>query len=159
MVINLSKGIVGEDSANLLGAILVTTLGLAAFSRADIPEIERKPFAVLVDEFQSFTTLSVANMISELRKFGVSLVLAHQHLRQLEPEVRDTVIGNAGTVIALRMGADDAALFAREFAPVFAPEDFVGLPNHNAYIRLLVHGNPVRPFSAHLINFGDVFPQ
>jgi hypothetical protein len=148
LIVNLAKGRLGEDSANLLGALLVTTLGLAAFSRADTEESGRPDFMVLIDEFQSFTTLSVANMVSELRKFHVGLVLAHQHLYQLEPEVRHAVLGNVGTIISFRLGPEDARTIAREFEPVFAPEDLVSIANHDIYLRLMIDGTPSKPFSA-----------
>ncbi len=148
LIVNLAKGRLGEDSANLLGALLVTTLGLAAFSRADVEEHNRPDYHVFIDEFQSFTTLSVANMVSELRKFHVGLVLAHQHLYQLEPEVRHAVLGNVGTMISFRLGPEDASIFTREFEPVFAPLDLVNLPNHNIYLKLMIDGTPSQPFSA-----------
>lgn len=148
LIVNLAKGRLGEDSANLLGALLVTTLGLAAFSRADVEEDKRSDYHVFIDEFQSFTTLSVANMVSELRKFHVGLVLAHQHLYQLEPEVRHAVLGNVGTMISFRLGPEDARIFAREFEPVFAPHDLVNLPNHDIYLKLMIDGTPSHPFSA-----------
>ncbi len=148
LVVNLAKGRLGEDSANLLGALLVTTVGLAAMSRSDAPEESRRAFYVYIDEFQSFTTLSVANMISELRKFGVSLTLAHQHLQQLEPDVRHAVLGNAGTLIAFRLGVEDAALIGKEFEPLFQPLDLLNLPNHDIYLKLMIDGEPSRPFSA-----------
>lgn len=148
LVVNLAKGRLGEDSANLLGALLVTTVGLAAMSRSDAPEGARRSFYVYIDEFQSFTTLSVANMISELRKFGVSLTLAHQHLQQLEPDVRHAVLGNAGTLIAFRLGVEDAAIIGKEFEPLFQPLDLLSLPNHDIYLKLMIDGEPSRPFSA-----------
>uniref|UniRef100_E6QWQ2 Type IV secretion system coupling protein TraD DNA-binding domain-containing protein n=1 Tax=mine drainage metagenome TaxID=410659 RepID=E6QWQ2_9ZZZZ len=148
LIVNLAKGRLGEDSANLLGALLVTTLGLAAFSRADVEERERRDYHVFIDEFQNFTTLSVANMISELRKFHVGLVLAHQHLYQLEPEVRHAVLGNVGTLVSFRLGPEDAQIIAREFEPVFAPLDLVNLPNHAIYLKLMIDRAPSRPFSA-----------
>lgn len=148
LIVNLAKGQLGEDSANLLGALLVTTLSLAALSRADTEESGRSDYVVLIDEFQSFTTLSVANMVSELRKFRVGLVLAHQHLYQLEPEVRHAVLGNVGTVISFRLGPEDARIIAREFEPVFTDVDLVNLPNHNIYLKLMIDGAPSRPFSA-----------
>lgn len=148
LIVNLAKGQLGEDSANLLGALLVTTLSLAALSRADIEESGRSDYVVLIDEFQSFTTLSVANMVSELRKFHVGLVLAHQHLYQLEPDVRHAVLGNVGTVISFRLGPEDARIIVREFEPVFADVDLVNLPNHNIYVKLMIDGTPGRPFSA-----------
>lgn len=148
LLINLSRGDLGEDSAGLLGALLVTTISLAAFSRSDIPEESRRPFYLYLDEFQSFTTASVASMVSELRKFKVALTLAHQHVHQLDPDVRHAVLGNAGTVITFRLGAEDAALFAKEFAHVFGDDDFVTLPNYHIYIRLMIDGSPSKSFSA-----------
>lgn len=148
LIVNLSKGELGEDSANLLGAMLVSTLGLAAMSRADLSAEHRTPFFVYVDEFQSFTTLSIANMVSELRKYGVGLILAHQHLTQLEPDVRHAVLGNVGTMIAFRLGVEDAQLLEREFHPVFGWQDLINLPNYDLYIKLMIDGVPSRPFSA-----------
>jgi type IV secretory pathway TraG/TraD family ATPase VirD4 len=148
LIVNLAKGRLGEDSANLLGALLVTTLGLAAYSRADVPEQERPDYHIFIDEFQSFTTLSVANMVSELRKFHIALVLAHQHLYQLEEEVRHAVLGNVGTLVSFRIGPEDAQIIAREFEPVFATEDLVNLPNHNVYLKLMIDRAPSKPFSA-----------
>lgn len=148
VIVNLSKGRLGEDSANLLGALLVTTLGLSALSRADVEEDQRPDFHLFIDEFQSFTTLSVANMVSELRKFRVGLVLAHQHLYQLEPAVRHAVLGNVGTLVSFRIGPEDALALAREFEPVFDVLDLVNLPNHHIYLKLMIDGVPSRPFSA-----------
>jgi hypothetical protein len=119
LLINLTKGRIGNDSANLLGGSFVTFLGLAAHSRADIPEGQRQPFFVYIDEFQNFTTLSIANMLSELRKFRVGMVLAHQYLHQLDPDIRHAALGNVGTLISFRFGPEDAAFIAREFAPDF----------------------------------------
>jgi hypothetical protein len=156
LLVNLSKGELGEDSANLLGALLVSTIGLAAFSRAEQPESERRDFFVYLDEFQNFTTLAVANMVSELRKYRAGLVLAHQHLHQLEPDVRHAVLGNVGTLIAFRLGAEDASLIARELAPEFDPEDILNLPNHTIYLKLMIDGAPSRPFSAATLRPGDL---
>lgn len=108
LIVNLARGLLGSDSASLLGGLLVTTIGLAAFSRADMPEAKRRPFFLYVDEFQNFTTLSVATMASELRKYRLGLVLAHQYLAQLSEDVRHAVIGNAGTLVSFRLGAEDA---------------------------------------------------
>jgi hypothetical protein len=148
LVVNLSQGRIGSDSATLLGGLLVTALASAAFSRASIPEPDRRPFFIYVDEFQSFTTLAVANMLAELRKFGVGMILSHQYLRQLEPTVADAALGNAGTLISFRLSAVDAAVIAREFEPIFARQDFLTLPNHSFFVRLLVGGQPRPPFSA-----------
>lgn len=148
LLVNLAKGQIGEDSANLLGSLLVSTIGLAAFSRADTPAAERRPFALFIDEFHNFTTLSIATMASELRKYGISLTLAHQHLHQLEPDVRHAVLGNAGTLIVFRTGAEDAFHLAKEFSPVFDPNDLIALPNYHLYLKLMIDGMPSRPFSA-----------
>lgn len=148
LIVNLAKGGLGEDSANVCGALLVTTLGLAALSRVDIEESERRDHLILIDEFQSFTTLSVANMVSELRKFNVGLVLAHQHLDQLEPAVRHAVLGNVGTIISFRLGPEDAKLIGHHFEPTFSPLDVINLPNRDVYLRLMIDGTPSRPFSA-----------
>ncbi|HYC44852.1 MAG TPA: hypothetical protein VED01_05135 [Burkholderiales bacterium] len=148
LVMNLAKGRLGEDSAKLLGALAVTTLALAAFSRADSPEATRRPFFIYVDEFQEFTTVSVANMVSEIRKYGVGLILAHQHLYQLAPEVRHAVLGNVGTLISFRLGPEDALVTGREFEPVFSPQDLTNLANHDIYLKLMIDGSPSRPFSA-----------
>ena len=148
LLVNLSKGRIGDDAASLLGSLLVTTLGLAAFSRAAMPERDRRDFYLYIDEFQSFTTLSVANMISELRKYHVGFVLAHQYLFQLDLAIRHAVLGNAGTIISFRVGPMDAAIFSREFEPKFGTVDLLNLPNHNIYLKLMIDGAPSQPFSA-----------
>ena len=148
LLVNLAKGQIGEDAAGLLGGLLVTTLGLAAFTRQDKAEAERKPFFVFLDEFQNFTTHSMANMTSELRKYAVSLTLAHQYLFQLTPEVREAVLGNAGTIISFRVGAKDASYLAQEFQPTFSQVDFITLPNQDIYLKLMIDGAVSGGFSA-----------
>lgn len=151
LVVNLAKGLLGEDSSSLLGALLVTTLGLAAFSRADNPVTSYRPFYIYLDEFQDFTTLAVANMVSELRKYGIGLTLSHQNLAQLEPDVRHGVLGNVGTIVSFRVGPEDAQVLAREFQPTFTEEDLVNLPNRGIYLKLMIDGAPSRAFSAETI--------
>jgi energy-coupling factor transporter ATP-binding protein EcfA2 len=148
LIVNLAKGQLGPDSARLLGAMLVTTISLAALCRAKQQQERRRAFFVYVDEFQSFTTRSVASMVSELRKFGVGLVLANQHLDQLDPEIRSSVLGNVGALIAFRLGVRDAALIAPEFEPVFNRTDLMNLANFDIYLRLMIDGRPSQPFSA-----------
>lgn len=148
LVVNLSQGRLGADTAALVGGLLVTSIGSAAFSRAALPPQERRPFYLVVDEFQSFTTLSLANMLAELRKFGVSLTLGHQYLHQLEPDILHAVLGNVGTLIAFRLGGEDAEVIARELQPVFQAQDLISLPNYSVFVRLMVDGAPLRPFSA-----------
>lgn len=151
LLVNLAKGKIGSDTAALLGAMLVTSMTSAAFGRAELPEGWRRDFWVYLDEFHSFTTLSVATMLSELRKYGVGMVLAHQYLAQLEPEVRDAILGNVGTIVSFRLGYQDAELLAQEFFPEFSAADLVNLPNHEIYLRLMVNGTPSSPFSAKTI--------
>lgn len=148
VIVNLARGQLGEDTASLLGALLVTTAALAAFSRAETPAAERRPFFVYLDEFQSFTTRSLATMTAELRKYGIGVVASHQYLTQVEPPVIDAVLGNAGTVIAFRLGPRDALAIAGEFQPKFSPTDLVNLPNHHIYLKLMIDGAPSQPFSA-----------
>lgn len=156
LLVNLAKGALGDDTASLLGALLVSSLALAAFSRIDTPEERRPDFFLYLDEFQNFTTLSVANMISEMRKFRVSLTLANQHLAQLDPDVQHAVLGNAGTLIVFRIGAEDATVISREFMPTFEPEDLISLPNFTIYLKLLIDRGPSKPFSATTLRPGDL---
>jgi DNA helicase HerA-like ATPase len=151
LIVNLAKGQIGSDSASLLGGLILTTISLAGFSRASVPEKERRVFHVYVDEFHTFTTLALANMIAELRKTAVTLTLSHQYLHSLHADVRHAVLGNAGTMISFRVGAEDAAHLSREFEPAFQAQDFVALPNYRIYLRLLIDGEPSRPFSASTI--------
>lgn len=148
LIMNLSKGKIGEDNSRLLGALLVTKLQLAAMSRVDMPEQERKDFILYIDEFQNFSTDSFANILSEARKYRLSLVLAHQYIAQMEEKVRDAVFGNVGTMITFRIGADDAEFLEREFSPEFFVEDMVNLPKQNINVKLMINGVTSRPFSA-----------
>jgi hypothetical protein len=148
LLVNLAKGKIGEDVAALLGAMLVSKIGLAALSRTDMPEESRRDFFVYLDEFQSFTTLSLANMLSELRKYRVGMILAHQYLSQLDPQVRDAILGNVGTMIAFRLGLADAEILESEFRPELSAVDLISLPNYHIYLKLIVDGVTSRAFSA-----------
>ena len=148
LLVNLAKGRIGEDSSSLLGALLVTTMGLAGYSRADTEPANRRDFFVYIDEFQSFTTLAVANMLSEMRKYRLGFTVAHQFLHQLEPDVRHAILGNAGTVLSFRVGAEDASYLAREFNEAVDEADLLQLPNHHLYLKLMIAGMPSLPFSA-----------
>ncbi len=152
IIVNLSKGKIGEDNSNLLGAMLITKLQLAAMSRVDMPMAQRKDFFLYVDEFQNFATESFATILSEARKYRLGLVVAHQYIAQLEQEkstkVRDAVFGNVGTMIVFRVGADDAEFLEKEFFEEFSASDFVNLPNAHIYVRLMIDGVSSRPFSA-----------
>jgi len=148
LICNLSKGKIGEDASSLLGAMMVTKIQLAALSRAELPEEKRRPFYLYVDEIHNFLTLSFADILSEARKYGLNLILAHQYIDQLDEKIRKAVFGNVGTIISFRVGAEDAKHLAREFYPVFNEEDLVNLPNYHIYLKLMVNGVTSRPFSA-----------
>lgn len=151
LIVNLSKGLVGEGNAKLLGSMLITKIYLAAMSRADLSskEIEKAPnFYFYVDEFQSFANRSFADILSEARKYKLNLTIAHQYIEQMEEEVRDAVFGNVGTMITFRVGAFDAEVLEKEFAPVFTAEDLVNLGFTQIYLKLMIDGVSSKPFSA-----------
>ena len=148
LVVNLAKGQIGEDASSLLGGLLVTTIGLAAFSRQDTDATARRPFYCYLDEFQNFTTLSMANMFSELRKFRVGMIVVHQYLDQLDPDVRYAVLGNTGTLISFRLGPKDASFIGLELQEKFTPLDLMNLPNYHIYLKIMIDGTPSIPFSA-----------
>jgi len=148
LILNLSKGRIGEDNSALLGAMMITKIQLAAMSRVDIPETERKDFYLYVDEFQNFATESFSNILSEARKYRLNLILAHQYIEQLEEPVKNAVLGNVGTIILFRVGANDAEELAPEFVPVFTEEDIVNLPKYEIYLKLMIDGIASEPFSA-----------
>ncbi len=152
LIANLSKGRIGEDNSALLGAMLITKLQLAAMKRVDIPEHERRDFYLYIDEFQNFSTESFVNVLSEARKYRLSLVLAHQYIGQLtdwqNTKVRDAIFGNVGTIVTFRAGAEDAEFLEREFTPEFEASDLVNLPNYNIYVKLMIDGIASKPFSA-----------
>jgi CxxC-x17-CxxC domain-containing protein len=155
-IANISKGRIGEDNSRLLGALVITKLQLAAMSRVDVPEEQRKDFYLYVDEFQNFATESFVNILSEARKYRLSLILANQYIAQLEEmtptgrstKVKDAVFGNIGTLISFRVGAEDAEFLEKEFIPEFAASDLVNLPKYNIYLKLMIDGVAGSPFSA-----------
>ncbi|TSC77862.1 MAG: Uncharacterized protein G01um101429_933 [Parcubacteria group bacterium Gr01-1014_29] len=152
ILVNVSKGRIGEDNSQLLGAMVITKLQLAAMERVRIPEEERKDFYLYVDEFQNFATDSFASILSEARKYRLNLVMAHQYIGQLVTDtstrVRDAVFGNIGTIVIFRIGAADAEFLENEFTPEVTIEDLVGLPNHRIFLKLMIDQVRSRPFSA-----------
>ncbi len=148
LILNLSKGRIGEDASRLLGALLITKIQLAAMSRVDVPEQERQDFYLYVDEFQNFATESFVNILSEARKYRLNLILAHQYIAQMEEKVRDAVFGNVGTIISFRVGAEDSEYLEKEFSPEFNAEDLVNLAKYNIYLKLMIDGLAGKPFSA-----------
>ncbi|PIR66787.1 MAG: hypothetical protein COU51_02115 [Parcubacteria group bacterium CG10_big_fil_rev_8_21_14_0_10_36_14] len=151
ILVNLSKGKIGELNSYLLGLIIVGKILAAALSRADLSEKERKSFYLYIDEFQNYTTDSISIILSEARKYGLGLIIAHQYIGQLtkggDTSIRDAVFGNAGTMVAFRIGADDAEYLEREFSPVFSARDLINIESRNAYIKLLIDNTASRPFS------------
>jgi macrodomain Ter protein organizer (MatP/YcbG family) len=140
LIVNLSKGLIGETSAYLMGMLLVTKILSAAFARITVPEEQRKDFYLYIDEFQNFAFKSVASILAEARKYRLSMVLAHQYIKQLPEEITSAIIGNVGTIASFRIGAEDAEFLERLFLPVFNRYDLVNIPNYNAYIKLLIRG-------------------
>lgn len=150
LIINLSKGKIGDLNANLLGMIIVNKLLMAALSRIDQSENDRKDFYLYIDEFQNFTTKSIAIILSEARKYKLNLIIAHQFIKQLKDEIRDSVFGNVGSIVSFRIGPDDAEFMKNKFEPVFAPQDLMNIDNLNAYINMLINGRTTRPFNIKL---------
>jgi hypothetical protein len=161
LIVNLSKGRLGLLNSQLLGMIFVMKFQAAAMSRANIPESQRKDFALYVDEFQNFSTDSFATILSEARKYHLSLIVANQFTTQLTEEIRDAVFGNTGTIVAFRVGQDeDAEALAKRMRPAFEPGDLLRMPNYNAGVRMLINGVPTQPFSmATLPPLGDPNPK
>lgn len=150
LIVNLSKGKLGEDNAMLLGSFLITALQQAAMTRADVPEEERCDFALYVDEFQNYSTTAFASILSEARKMRLNLVIAHQHLSQLDEQTRESVFGNVGSMAIFQVGIEDAELLSRQlskFVGQVLPQDLANLPKYVAYVRTLLDGLPSQPFT------------
>ncbi len=153
LIVNLSKGLIGEDNASILGAFMVTKIQLAAMSRSDIPDIEnRRPFYLYVDEFQNFATDSFATILSEARKYGLNLTVANQYISQMTDTVRNAVFGNVGTMISFRVSPDDSPILAKQFEPQFEPQDLLQMHNRNFIINMVINGEKAPAFSARTLN-------
>ncbi len=147
LIVNLSKGKIGEENSNFLGLVLVPKLLVAAMSRQDVPEEQRPDFYLYVDEFQNFATETFADILSEARKFRLNLVVANQFIGQIEEEVKNAVFGNVGTLIAFRVGVNDANYLQHEFQPTFSEADLLNIERFNTYVKTIVRNEPVPPFS------------
>jgi CxxC-x17-CxxC domain-containing protein len=148
LIMNLSKGRIGEDNSRLIGAMLITKIYLGAMSRVNVSESERPDFYLYVDEFQNFATESFKDILSEARKYRLSLILAHQYIAQMDETVRDAVFGNVGTMVIFRVGAYDAEILEKEFSPDFTAQDIVNLGFASIYLKLMINGVASVPFSA-----------
>ena len=153
LLVNLSKGRIGELNAQLLGLIVVGKFLQAALARVDDLGAELAPFYLYIDEFQNFTTPSISTILSEARKYKLSLNLAHQFIKQLDEKIRDSVFGNVGSKCAFRVSAEDAEFLEKTFAPEFSAKDISSIENYNAYVSLLVKGTPVKPFNIETITY------
>ncbi|MBI3274004.1 MAG: type IV secretion system DNA-binding domain-containing protein [Candidatus Colwellbacteria bacterium] len=147
LLVNLSKGRIGDINANLLGMLIVGKLLIAALSRVDMPEDQRNDFYLYIDEFQNFTTDSIATILAEARKYKLNLIIAHQFVKQLVDKIRDAVFGNVGSMAVFRVGADDAEFLKNQFEPVFTPQDLLNIDNFNCYVKLLINNQVARPFN------------
>jgi hypothetical protein len=147
ILVNLSKGKIGEINANLLGMIIVGKILIGALSRVDIPESERKDFYLYIDEFQNFTTDSIAQILSEARKYRLALIIAHQFIAQLKEEISKAVFGNVGSICSFRVGAEDAEFLQKQFEPVFDANDLMNVDNHNCFMKLLIASQVASPFN------------
>ena len=156
LIVNLSKGLIGEDASRLLGTLFVTEIQLAAMARAKQPEPARHDFYFYIDEFQNFSTQSFADILAEARKYRLNLILAHQYMDQLEPEIKSAVLGNVGTVVAFRVGADDAKDLENEFLPEFGWLDLVNLFPYEVYFKLMKDGKVLRPHPGESLPPSDV---
>lgn len=156
LIVNLSRGLIGEDNAAILGSFLVTKIQLAAMSRADIPNVnDRRPFYLYVDEFQNFATDSFATILSEARKYGLSLTVANQYIAQMQETVRDAVFGNVGSIISFRVSADDAPILAKQFEPQFEAQDLLAMHNRHFITSLIINGEKQPAFSATTLNLPE----
>ena len=150
LIVNLSKGKIGEENSALLGSLLVSSIQQAAMSRAELLEAERRDFYLYVDEFQNFTTSAFASILSEARKYHLNLTIAHQYLRQLDEQTSNAVFGNVGSIASFQVGSDDAEILSKQLSKFFGqlpPRDLANLPRYTAYLRLLINGLPSNPFS------------
>lgn len=147
LLINLSKGLIGEENSSFLGLVLVPRLLIAAMSRQDVDMKDRRDFFLYVDEFQNFATPDFAQILSEARKYRLSLIVANQFIGQMDEEVKNAIIGNVGTKVTFRIGVSDANFMQHEYQPTFTEADLINIDKFNAYISTSVNNEPVRPFS------------
>jgi hypothetical protein len=150
LLVSLSKGKIGEENASFLGLILVPKILVAAMSRQDVPEEKRRDFYLYVDEFQNFATPDFAQILSEARKYRLNLIVANQFIGQMDEEVKNAIFGNVGTLASFRVGVTDANYLQHEFQPTFSEADLINVDVYNAYIKTIVHNEPMAPFSIDL---------
>ena len=151
LLVNLSKGRLGDINANLIGLVLVGKIQMAALSRVDMFGKPMNDFYLYIDEFQNVTTDSISSILSEARKYRLSLNIAHQYISQLEDNIKNAVFGNVGSMAVFRVGTEDATFLEQKFKPIFTASDIAKLDNYNAYVSMLVKGQPTKPFNMETI--------
>lgn len=156
LVLKISKGLLGNDVSYVLGSFFLSALSTAGFSRANIPEADRKYHFIYLDEFHNYTNSILVNMLSELRKYKIGLIMAHQYIKQINPEIREAVLGTVGTIISFRVGLSCAKHLAQEMYPVFIADDFINLENYDIYLKLMIQGKPSKAFSATTVPFKNL---
>ena len=159
LLVNLSKGRLGEINSNLIGLIIVGKILMAALSRVDSFGKDMPPFYLYIDEFQNVTTPSISTILSEARKYKLSLTMAHQFIAQLDEKIKDSVFGNVGNMVVYRVGAADAEILEKQFEPVFKATDLMNIDNLNAYVKILSHGKPTKPFNIAMMPFEQGNPD
>ena len=147
LLVNLSKGKLGELNADMIGMILVSKILMAALSRVDSLDKNLPNFYLYIDEFQNITTDSISTILSEARKYKLSLNIAHQYIKQIDEKIRDSIFGNVGSLAIFRVGPEDAEIVEKQLSPIFNAKDIINLDNHNAYLKILVNGQPQKPFN------------
>jgi hypothetical protein len=155
LLINLSKGRLGELNANLIGLIIVGKILMAALSRVDSLDKNLPPFYLYIDEFQNVTTDSISSILSEARKYKLSLNIAHQYIKQIDEGIKDAVFGNVGSMAFFRVGQEDAEFLEKQLQPVFSASDIASIDNRNAYLKMLVDGEPQKPFNIRTMAPGE----
>lgn len=159
LLVNLSKGRLGEINSNLIGMIIVGKIQMAAMSRVDSLDKKLPPFYLYIDEFQNVTTNSISSILSEARKYSLGLIIAHQYIKQIDEKIKDAVFGNVGSMIIFRIGAEDAEILEKQLSPIFSTKDIINLQNYNAYVKLLVNGEPQKPFNIKTLPPDDGDPK
>jgi hypothetical protein len=151
LLVNLSKGRLGDINSNLIGLIIVGKILMAALSRVDSFGKDMPAFYLYIDEFQNVTTPSISTILSEARKYKLALTVAHQFIAQLDDKIKASVFGNVGNMVVYRTGAEDAEFLQKQFEPVFAAKDIMNIDNFNAYVKMLSHGKPTKPFNVRIM--------
>ncbi|WP_158655186.1 TraM recognition domain-containing protein [Flavivirga eckloniae] len=157
LLINVNKGELGSEVSHMISSLLLTSIMNAGFSRSTIPESQRTIFHIYLDEFQNYTNKSIINLLSEIRKYAITVTMATQYITALDSDIRNAVLGNVGNIIVFRVSHSCAKYFEKEMYPIFKADDFVSLANHDIYLRMVIDNKVCKPFSATTIKYFDYF--